>query len=49
MRFSSVLFLGLLCFATVRAEEVVDEKDVVVLGQANFTELVGKSKFALVS
>lgn len=48
MRLAGVLFLGLLCLNAVMADEVVDEKDVIVLGEKNFTEVLGKHKYALV-
>lgn len=36
-------------FALVRAEDaVIDEKDVVVIGDSNSTEILSKTKYALV-
>ena len=46
MKAASVLLLACLLVAGRAAD--VDEKDVAVLGSSNFTEVLGKHKYALV-
>lgn len=47
MKIVGALLLACL-LATARAEETIDEKDVAVLSQSNFTDVLGKHKYALV-
>jgi hypothetical protein len=48
LRFAALLVACLLVAAPVRAEEEVDEKDVIVLTDKIFNETLGKHKYALV-
>ena len=48
LRFAALLVACLLVAAPIRAEEEVDEKDVIVLTDKNFNETLGKHKYTLV-